>query len=227
VRTAAVLPVKRFPVAKGRLQGALAPPGRRALAAAMVSDVLAALALCESIERTIVVTAEEAVRAPARAAGATVLADAAEAGQSAAAELGIRHALTDGFARVLCVPGDCPALDPDEVDAMLAGAAGERTQVTIVPDRHGTGTNALVLTPADAIAPAFGPGSFERHGRLAREAGASVTVARPPSLGLDVDTAEDLAALHGHLAASTPLAVHTRSLLAELAREGAIERWQS
>ena len=33
----------------------------------------------------------------------------------------------------------------------------------IVPDRHGTGTNALALTPPDVMAPAFGEGSFERH----------------------------------------------------------------
>ncbi len=35
--------------------------------------------------------------------------------------------------------------------------------MTIVPDRHGTGTNALLLAPPQAIAPAFGPGSCERH----------------------------------------------------------------
>ena len=46
-----------------------------------------------------------------------------------------------------------------------------------MPDRHGTGTNALLLTPPDVIAPSFGAGSRERHERLAREAGADVRVA--------------------------------------------------
>ena len=68
-----------------------------------------------------------------------------------------------GADRALLVPGDCPALDPGEVSALLAHTA----PVVIVPDRHGTGTNALLLAPPDAIAPSFGPGSFARHAALA------------------------------------------------------------
>ena len=64
--------------------------------------------------------------------------------------------------RVLLVPGDCPALDPPSSTSCSAGATSA-PDVVIVPDRHGTGTNALLLTPPDAIAPSFGPGSRERH----------------------------------------------------------------
>ena len=64
-----------------------------------------------------------------------------------------------------------------------------------MPDRHGTGTNALVCGPAGVIVPSFGPGSRERHEAAARAAGATVRIARPASLVLDVDTADDLAAL--------------------------------
>ena len=69
--------------------------------------------------------------------------DPVEAGQSAAAARGIEAALERGAERVLLVPGDCPALDPGEVSALLA----LRADVVIVPDRHGTGTNSLLLTP--------------------------------------------------------------------------------
>jgi 2-phospho-L-lactate guanylyltransferase len=64
--------------------------------------------------------------------------------------------------------------------------------VAIVPDRHGTGTNALLLTPPDAFAPSFGPGSFARHRALAGDA---CRVAELPSLMHDVDTPEDLRTL--------------------------------
>ena len=60
--------------------------------------------------------------------------------------------------------------------------------MAIVPDRHGTGTNALLLAPPDAIAPAFGPGSCARHADRARRAGHEVAVEPLDSLGLDVDT---------------------------------------
>jgi 2-phospho-L-lactate guanylyltransferase len=96
---------------------------------------------------------------------------------------------------VLLVPGDTPLMDPAEVDALLDASEREELGAAIVADRHGTGTNALVLTPPAAIAPAFGPGSLERHVRLAEEAGVAHRVVTVPSLEHDVDTPEDLAAL--------------------------------
>jgi 2-phospho-L-lactate guanylyltransferase len=186
MRTVAILPVKSFGRAKQRLGDAV--PNRPALAAAMLADVLEALARVPELAGLIVVTAERAAADAARAAGAQVIHDPVEAGQSAAAALGIAAARAD---RALLVPGDCPALESREVEALLR----ETAPVVIVPDRHGTGTNALLLAPPDVMAPAFGEGSFARHCALARAAGVEVRVAELPSLALDVDTPEDLATL--------------------------------
>ncbi len=215
MRTAAVLPVKSFGRAKQRLDAAVAQPGRAELAAAMVGDVLAALGGVAGLDRLIVVTAEPRAAAAAREAGAYVVDDPVEAGQSAAAALGIAAALDGGAERVVLVPGDCPALDPAEVAALLDGFAG--AGVVIVADRHGTGTNALRLTPPDVIAPAFGPGSFARHAALGAAAGATVRVAQAPSLELDVDTPGDLDALRAALARHPDAAPRTRALLERLA----------
>jgi 2-phospho-L-lactate guanylyltransferase len=207
MRTVAILPVKSFGRAKQRLGDFV--PDRPALAAAMVADVLDALGRVPELEGVIVVTAERAAADAARAAGAGVVHDPAEAGQSAAAVLGIAAADAD---RALLVPGDCPALDPGEVSALLKGSDPFRN-VVIVPDRHGQGTNALLLTPPDVMEPAFGEGSFARHAARARAAGAAVRVADLPSLALDVDTPEDLAAL----LAGRADAPRTRALLEEAA----------
>jgi 2-phospho-L-lactate/phosphoenolpyruvate guanylyltransferase len=88
----------------------------------------------------------------------------------------------------------------------------------IVPDRHGTGTNALLLSPPQVIAPAFGPGSRERHERLAAEAGVRCVVDEVRSLVLDVDTAEDLDAVREALGEGVGNAAHTRGMLSRLAR---------
>jgi 2-phospho-L-lactate guanylyltransferase len=218
VRTAAILPVKRFAVAKQRLGASVTHSLRARLAAAMVADVLDALAAARTIERIVVVTREHALAAQAQKQGAIVLEDPTEQGQSAAVALGIERALREGLERVLCVPGDCPALDPGEVDALLGAAnsrpeQGAAPEVVIVPDRHGTGTNGLLLSPAGAIRPSFGPGSFERHRALARAAGAAWRVERPPSLLLDIDTGADLAALRARLADTGARAERTRALL--------------
>jgi 2-phospho-L-lactate guanylyltransferase len=214
MRTAAVLPVKRFDRAKQRLGESVADSLRVALAGAMVADVMLALSRTEGIERTIVVTSERSVAEEALALGATVLPDAAESGQSAAATLGIELALQDGFERVLCVPGDCPALDPEELRELLR-ADGSRAgpHAVIIPDRHGTGTNGLLLSPPHAILPSFGPGSCERHQALARAAGAACRLERPSSLLLDIDTGDDLAALRERLAGQHDRAPRTRAVL--------------
>jgi len=228
MRTAAILPVKRFSEAKQRLGASVADPLRQDLARAMVGDVLSALRDCAALERTIVVTSEESVAAAARYLGAIVVPDAAEDGQSAAVAAGIERAVAEGFARALCIPGDCPALDPDEIAALLevppAGPAevtalpqvppAGTAEVVIVPDRHGTGTNGLLLTPPGVISPSFGPGSCERHIGLAREAGVACRVEPVPSLLLDIDTGADLAALRERLAGEPPTgARRTRKVL--------------
>jgi 2-phospho-L-lactate/phosphoenolpyruvate guanylyltransferase len=93
--------------------------------------------------------------------------------------------------------------------------------VVIVPDRHGSGTNALLLAPPEVVGPSFGTGSFARHAARATAAGATVKVAELPSLGLDVDTPGDLAALRDALAAGAGGARHTRAVLERLVAVGA------
>jgi len=218
MKTIAVLPVKRFGAAKQRLNDDLSEGTRRALAEAMVTDVLIALRRAKRVDEVLVVSGETA--AVALAAGydaAAVVDDPDDAGHSAAARRGVDTALDRGATRVVLVPGDCPALDPAELDRLLAEAD---TDVVVVPDRHGDGTNALVLSPPDVIDPAFGPGSRERHERLAAEAGASCTAVPVPTLGLDVDTGDDLAALRVALQDVRGGASHTRGLLARFGRVG-------
>jgi 2-phospho-L-lactate/phosphoenolpyruvate guanylyltransferase len=219
VTTFAILPVKRFEVAKQRLADDLGKGTRRALVEAMITDVLIALRRSKGVDRTLVVTAEPGVDALAHGYDADSVSDPGEPSHSAAALLGIREATIRGATRVLLVPGDCPALDPAEIDALLARERPSAApDVVVVPDRHGSGTNALLLTPPDAIEPAFGTGSRERHVARSQAAGATVEVIEVPSLAYDVDTVSDLDALRDVLAGGRGGAAHTRGMLNRLAR---------
>ncbi len=213
--TVAVLPVKRFADAKQRLSTGLAPGTRRALAEAMLTDVLVALRRTQGLDEVVVVTAEPVAEALALGYGARVVPDTLEKGQSAAAALGLQA--VEGADVVLLVPGDCPALDPAQLGTLLTSVE-PAPSVVLVPDRHGTGTNGLLLHPPEAIVPAFGPGSRERHVALAAEAGASLRVEEMPSLVLDVDTPDDLEAMREALERTRGGAAHTRGLLRRLAR---------
>lgn len=213
MRTAAILPVKRFARAKQRLGERVPDPLREDLAEAMVSDVLETLTSSPLLEMTIVVTRERSIARSAAAAGAKLVDSAADDGQSTAVALGIAAALDAGMERVLCVPGDCPALDPADLTALLSGDRGGESEVVIVPDRHGTGTNGLLLTPPSVIAPSFGPGSCQRHRELAAAAGVPSFEQRPASLLLDIDTGEDLDVLRARLSGETIRAPRTRAVL--------------
>lgn len=216
MRTLAILPIKSFSSAKQRLETELSPGPRRALAEAMFSDVLVALRRTTAVQGMLVVTTDHGAQQIAGGHGAIVL-DDQEIGHNAAATIGIGHALEAGFERALLVPGDCPALDPAELDALI-GRPAAAPSALIVPDRHGTGTNALLLTPPSALAPSFGPGSRERHVANAQATGITAEVVEVPSLGFDVDTPEDLGALQDLLAGSHGGAAHTRGMLNQLMR---------
>jgi 2-phospho-L-lactate/phosphoenolpyruvate guanylyltransferase len=190
---------------------------RQALAQAMFSDVLSTLRRVPGLDEIAVVTGDRTAESAASGQRITVLHDSVQSGQSDAALIGIRHALEAEYDRAVLVPGDTPLLQPDEIAGLIAGARA----VVVVPDRHGTGTNALVLWPPDAIEPSFGPDSFARHLAAAEAAGVPHRVEEVPGLALDVDTPSDLAELAAALERGRGQAPSTRGALKQLERAGA------
>ncbi|MDQ3720331.1 MAG: 2-phospho-L-lactate guanylyltransferase [Actinomycetota bacterium] len=222
MHTIAILPIKSFGAAKQRLSELLGRGSRQALARAMFADVLNALRHVPALDGIAVVTGDRSAEWAARAERVLVLTDPTEEGQSTASSIGVRHALSEGFDRALLVPGDAPLLDPAEVTALLEREPPGDHGVAIVPDRHGTGTNALLLCPPDALVPSFGPDSFARHVAAAGAGGMSHSVDELPSLMLDVDTPEDLAEVARRLETRRGLAPQTRGALSQLDRMGAL-----
>jgi len=206
-----VLPVKRFAAAKKRLGLGFDEQQRQELIAAMLRDVLESVGASRMIEHTIVVSGEEAAQQIALDSGAEAAPDPDDAGHPQAALIGIDAARTRGATCVVLVPGDCPLLDPRDLDRLLTGVPDP--YVAVVPDRHGTGTNALLLSPPGAIRPAFGEGSCERHLEAARAAGLPHGVERLPSLALDLDTPADLIALTREIEGGSGSASHTARAL--------------
>ena len=183
----------------------------------MFSDVLGSIRRVPGLDAIAVVTSDHTAESAARAHRVLVLPDTANAGQSAAALIGIAHAADEDYERVLLVPGDTPLVRPGDLTGLLAAGPG----IVIVADRHGTGTNALLLSPPDAIEPSFGEGSFARHLAAAEQAGVPYRVEEIRTLALDVDTPEDLTELVAELEARRGQAPSTRGALRQLDRAGA------
>jgi 2-phospho-L-lactate guanylyltransferase len=212
----AILPFKGFDQAKQRLRDALGVQPRRALVEAMFADVLIALRRTTALGGILVVSADTVAQQIAQGYGAEVIGDE-QHGHNQAAAGGIAHARQRGVERVLLVPGDCPLLDPVELNELISAPAPARS-VTIVPDRHGSGTNALLISPPGVFGPAFGPGSRARHEQKAQAAGLDVRTVAVPSLALDIDTPEDLAEIETTLRRVRGGAAHTRGMLLQIAR---------
>jgi 2-phospho-L-lactate guanylyltransferase len=225
MRATAIIPVKRFGDAKQRLLTTLDRPQRAALVKAMLTDVLGAVTDARAIERVIVVTAEGRAERIALAHAQRVqtpievLQEPSDRGHPEAATLGIIRAKALGAECAALLPGDCPLLDAGELDAALDRMHPGR--VAVVPDRHGSGTNALLMAPSDAMGPAFGPDSRARHTDRAERAGHEVAVEPLASLSLDIDTPDDLDAMIAVLEVEPERATATA---AELARQGRIAR---
>jgi len=213
VHTTAIIPVKGLTVANGRLDGLLSADERNQLAEALFLDLIVKLPRSRCIDDVMVVTADKSIARQVRWFGHKVLLQESDDGHSEAAAAGARAALAEGAERVAMLPVDCPMLDTDELDARIGRSP--RT-VLIIPDRHGTGTNGLVLAPPDVFLPAFGPDSCSRHVSRARASGISFALEQVSSLGLDLDTAEDYTLLRDRLLLDPQPAPRTAKVLWEL-----------
>ena len=213
LHTTAVVPVKGFSVANGRLDGLLTPDERKGLAEALFLDLIVKLPRARCIDEVLIVTADDSIARQARWFGHTVLVQESDEGHSEAASAGALAAKAEGADRVAMLPVDCPMLETDELDAHVGRSP--RTAL-IVPDHHGTGTNALVLTPPDVFVPAFGPDSCARHVSRARASGISFALEEIESISFDLDTPEDFSLLRDKLLLDPQPAPRTAQVLWEL-----------
>ncbi len=219
----AAVPVKNLDAAKNRLRGVLRAADRARLATAMLEDVLDALAASTRLDGVLVVSSDARVRALAEDRGMATLEepsppqatnggglprDAAlnAALEAAAVDLGRR-----GADALIVVPSDVPMVSSVEVDLIAQALVDPGPAVIVVPDRRGTGTNALACRPLRVIGFRFGPDSALRHRAAAERVGVAWLALSLPGLQLDIDDACDLERL-----AESPGTSRAQRLLATL-----------
>jgi 2-phospho-L-lactate/phosphoenolpyruvate guanylyltransferase len=189
----AVVPVKDLQHAKQRLAGVLDAAQRRALFAAMLEDVLAALAASPRLAGILAVTRDVQARNLAARYGARVLVEPANRGHTAASTLGAATLAAEGVAGMLQLPADLPLITPADIAAVLRAHA-EAPSITLAPSRDWLGSNAVACSPPDLLPLRFGADSFYPHLERARALGIEPTIVERRGLALDVDTPADLRA---------------------------------
>jgi 2-phospho-L-lactate guanylyltransferase len=192
----ALLPLKDLVDAKSRLSGFLRPAERRALAQAMVEDVLAVLAEHPLISNV------------------TLLSDDPSANMLAV-KYGIAHRLESSLdcvglnpiierccdllsaqsvEPIVVLHGDLPTLTAGDISAVVEALHNERALI-VGCDRHKTGTNLLAFEPASRPEFSFGADSCARHCAWAAKLGVPVKVLQRSGIALDIDEPKDLGLL--------------------------------
>lgn len=184
-----VLAVKALDQAKQRLAPAIGPIQRRLLTLAMLEDVLAAVAATPELGPPMLVSPDHEVGLRASALGCEVI-------DEAPSSTGLNHALTlaartlagRGDDHLLVIAADLPLVSPSLLGAVARLAANH--DITVVGDRHGTGTNLLSWKGLASFRPAFGPKSLSEHTSL--PGAVLADAAQFALLAADVDTVDDL-----------------------------------
>jgi 2-phospho-L-lactate guanylyltransferase len=190
-RIAAIVPVAAIEGAKTRLGETLDAEERHDLVEGLVARTLAAVESVARIDDVLVISPDRTVLDWATDVGARTLRQ-----RTSGLNAGVREARDDviagGADAVVIVPIDLPFITMAALDDLI-GALFEDPgpTVVLVPDRHGTGTNALALRPPHVIDVSFGSDSRAAHREAAATAGVAYREVDGP-LSVDLDTPEDL-----------------------------------
>ena len=187
----AIVPVKPLRRGKSRLAGTLSEDERTELNRSLLQNTLKTFADLKEVEEVLVISRDPQALAIARQQGARTVREDGQPELNTALKRATVIAQVYATRGVLILPADLPLVTREDVLTLIQ-RAGEPPAVVIAPDRHGTGTNALLISPAGLIEYDFGENSFQRHCQRAREAGARLEIVDLPTLGLDLDLPEDL-----------------------------------
>lgn len=197
----AVVPMRSFADGKSRLAGAMGPAERERLVRLMFEHVIETVRRSNVIDRILVISPDSEVLASASDMGAAVtpiLQPAERPGLNAAVTLGRDMALECDASGMLVLFGDLPVLQPDDVRSLVRRDA----PVVIATDRHGTGSNALMLRlgsrASEQFSFAYGPQSRQRHLDEAERLGLDAVTAISAGTAIDLDTVDDIERLHSY-----------------------------
>ena len=187
----AIVPVKPLRRGKSRLAGALSEDERTELNQMLLENTLKTLSNLKEVEEVLVISRDPHALTIARNYGARTVRENGQPELNTALKRATVVAQVYATRGVLVLPADLPLVSRDDI-LTLIGRAGDPPVVVIAPDRHGNGTNALLISPAGLIEYDFGENSFQRHCQRAKDAGARLEIVDLPTLGLDLDLPEDL-----------------------------------
>lgn len=187
----AIIPVKPLRRGKSRLAGTLSEDERTELNRRLLKHTLTTLSDLRELEEVLVISRDPQALTLARQCGARTVRENGQPELNTALKRATVIAQVYATRGVLILPADLPLITREDVLTLIEHAS-DPPVVVIAPDRHGTGTNALLISPSGLIEYDFGENSFQRHCERVNQTGARLEIVNLPTLGLDLDIPEDL-----------------------------------
>jgi 2-phospho-L-lactate guanylyltransferase len=186
-----IVPVKPLRRSKSRLSAVLTEDELALLNLNMLENTLNLLKNTSGITEILVISRDPGVLSLARTFQAKTLQEDGAPGLNITLKRAVYVAMAYAAKSVLILPADLPLLSKDEIIEVINKLTTSPMMI-ISPDRHMSGTNMLLVSPPDLIEFSYGPGSFERHVRLAELKNAKIEVCQLGTFQLDIDLPEDL-----------------------------------
>ena len=187
----AIVPVKPLRRGKSRLANVLSVEERTNLNSHLLTNTIDTLQELPEIDNILVISRDPAALSLAREHGARTVREEGAPQLNDALSRATVMARSYSAGGVLVLPADLPQITSEDIHTLLA-AADDPPVVVIAPDHRREGTNALLINPAGLIEYDFGPGSFEKHCELTRQASATLKICELSSIAHDIDVPEDL-----------------------------------
>lgn len=193
-KTWLVIPVKNFSDSKQRLQLILNESQRRSLAVAMLKDMLDELKTLQSSVTIVLLSRSEEVKQLAQEFELEFLLEPEHCrGLNHALQFALEQAEQAEVSRAVLLHGDIPLLKASDIARLLQNPSN-----TIAADKHGSGTNALLLHLPNTLPLCFGENSFALHRQKAKQNNSDLQHLPLASLQWDIDEPQDFSYLQEH-----------------------------
>ena len=186
----AIIPVKPFNKGKSRLNQLFEPDVLYRLNVQLYFRTLQTVFASHVFDEVLVVSRSKRALRWAEQKGASTLLEESPRGLNSAVNQAILALDSRSAGDLVILPTDIPLMSAEDIIYLVA--LTETTGITIVPDRHHAGTNAICMSGGARVSSSFGNNSFQKHCSLAIEKGYELTVWMNEHLGQDLDTQTDL-----------------------------------
>lgn len=193
-KTLIIVPMKQLSDAKSRLKRILSNRLRIEVARKLLDQTLCRLKVAikeyQETYKLAVLTECDEVKSFVEKKDISVITSSIKNKLSESLFFGVKWAGFNGFSSACIIPADLGDPSPEELKKFILFPI-ENNNMVICPSKD-LGTNALLISPPDAITFRYGKNSFKKHLEVANRKKIKIAVLELESLAFDIDTMEDL-----------------------------------